>query len=129
MNKIKKIYYAHPVSLYDTPRETIDLSILKYLWPDAEVYNPNSKLDQEKYKEYGMQWFLDRIEDCDLLVFRSFENGKIGAGVWKEIEYAELICVLPIMELPYTFEGRELSVDDTRKYLKQYGAGFDNYIY
>ena len=35
-----KIYYAHPMSLYNTEQEKIDLSIIKYVWSEAEIYNP-----------------------------------------------------------------------------------------
>ncbi len=121
MNKIKKIYYAHPISLYNTPQEERDLEFLKFLWPDAEVYNPNSKLDSEKYKEYGMQWFYDRVGDCDLIVFRAFPDGKIGAGVWGEIMFGDVNCSIPIMEIPMLMESRQLSIDDTREYIKHSG--------
>ncbi len=122
MNKIKKIYYAHPVNLYDTPQEESDLAFLKFLWPDAEVYNPNSEFNCEKYKEYGMEWFFDKIGDCDLVVFRSSPDGKIGAGVWGEISFADINCSIPIMEIPMLMESRSLSVDDTREYLKHSGV-------
>lgn len=118
MNKIKKIYYAHPISIYDSPQEEKDLAFLKLLWPDAEIYNPNSKLDSEKYKDYGMQWFLDRVADCNLVVFRSFPDGKIGAGVWEEIMFAKINCSIPTLEIPILLESRRLTIDDTREYLK-----------
>ncbi len=121
MNKIKKIYYAHPITLYNTPQEERDLAFLNFLWPEAEIYNPNSKHDTKKYKEFGMQWFLDRVGDCDLVVFRSFPGGKIGAGVWSEIEYGETICEIPVMEIPIIMESRRLTVDDTREYLNHGG--------
>jgi len=121
MNKIKKIYYAHPLSIYDSPQEERDLALLKFLWPDAEVYNPNSKLDTDKYKEYGFSWFLDRVADCDLVVFRGFPGGRIGAGVWREIEFAEVNCSIPVMEIPIILESRCLTIDDTREYLKHAG--------
>jgi hypothetical protein len=121
MNKIKKIYYAHPVSLYNTPQEERDLATLKYLWPDAVIYNPNSHHDQQGYKEWGFNWFLDRVSDCDLLVFRSFPDGKIGAGVWKEVNWANVECAIPVIEIPMLMESRVLSVDDTREYLKHTG--------
>ena len=121
MNKIKKIYYAHPISLYDTPQEERDVATLKYLWPEASIYNPNSKLDTAKYKEHGFEWFLDRVSDCDLIVFRSFPDGRIGSGVWKEINWADIQCGIPVMEIPMLMESRCLTVDDTREYLKHVG--------
>jgi len=122
MNKIKKIYYAHPITLYNTNQEEIDLALLKFLWPNSEIYNPNSKLDSEKYKKYGMDWFYDRIGDCDLVVFRPFPDGKIGAGVWGEIQYAKQECCIPVIEIPILLESRQLSIHDTREYIKHSGS-------
>ena len=121
MNKIKKIYYAHPVSLYDSKQEERDLALLALLWPNAEIYNPNKELDQQKYKEFGFDWFLDRVADCDMVVFRAFPDGQLGAGVWSEVVYAKNECVLPVVELPFLMESRKLSVSDTREYLKHAG--------
>lgn len=121
MNEIKKIYYAHPISIYDTPQEERDLDLIKQLWPDAEIYNPNTKEDQLGYKRDGFDWFLNRVEECQLVVFRAFPDGKIGAGVWSEINWGDVQCHIPIIEIPMLMESRKLSIDDTREYLKHAG--------
>jgi len=117
MNKIEKIYFLHPENLYNTPQEERDLNLIKYLWPDASIYNPNSKKDEQKYKEYGIEWFLDRIADCQLIIFRRFIDGKIGVTDLIKIKYGTVDCAIPILELPIILESQQLSINDTMEYL------------
>lgn len=113
-----KIYYAHPISMYGTILEKEDLDMLKRLHPMAIIYNPaTDKEAKEGYKKHGMTYFYEIIDDCDYLYFRSFSDGKIGAGVWGEIERAEAVHC-EVLEIP-TLEDRKLSVNETREYLKK----------
>lgn len=109
-----KVYFARPISQYGNLQDQRDLALLEQL--EFEVVNPNKETLEAEYKNRGMDTYLDLVVECDLVVFRSFPDGKISAGVWKEIN-----CGVPAMELPTTI-GRELSVDDTREYLKLLGA-------
>ena len=85
-----------------------------------EIVNPNKQELQERYKAEGMDVFLAAVTECDAIAFRSFPDGKISAGVKKEIDKAiELNKV--VIELPTVTETRVLSVDDTRAYLKLIG--------
>ncbi len=114
-----KIYYAHFVGIYNTLQEERDLQTIKALYPEAEIYNPNNIEAQQKYKKHGMDYFLNIIESCDLLIFRGLPNMKIPAGVYKEIECA-IAKHIPVIELPCLTE-RKMSVDDTRLFLKECG--------
>lgn len=105
-----KVYFARPISQYGNLQDQRDLQLLEDL--NFKVVNPNKECLEGEYKARGMDTYLDLVVECDLVVFRAFVNGKISAGVWKEIN-----CGVPIMELP-TLMHRELSVDDTREYLK-----------
>lgn len=127
----KMIYYAHPMNLYGTEQETRDLKTIKLLFPNKEILNPNSPEIQRQAKnikkdtnssEEVMKYFLDIIEDmCDSLIFRGLPNNDITAGVWVEIKHAEK-CDYPVVELPCLLSSyRELSIDDTREYLKLIG--------
>ena len=119
MNK-EKIYYAHCMSIYNTPQEKRDLETIKILYPNTQIYNPSEDKNGEKgYKDFGMKYFTDIIDTCSLLIFRSLPHGKIPAGVFKEINYA-IKNNKPVIELP-CFTNREMSVDDTRFYLKECG--------
>ncbi len=115
-----KVYYARPISLYNTKQEERDLQILNSVC-DWVVVNPNKEELQEKYKSEGMDVFLAAVQDCDGLVFRSFQDGTISAGVKKEIDKASFLGKF-VFELPTITSGRVLSVEDTREYLKLLGA-------
>jgi len=113
-----KIYYARPISLYNTKQEERDLSLLVYLFKD--VVNPNKEELQRRYDIEGMDVFTSAVKDCDALAFRSFQDGKISAGVKKEID-AAIENGKPVFELPTITSSRILSVEDTREYLKLLG--------
>ena len=114
-----KIYYARPISLYNTKQEERDLLDLSAM--GFEVVNPNKEELQVRYASEGMGVFTSAVKDCDALAFRSFQDGKISAGVKKEID-AALEFGKPVIELPTITSNRVLSVDDTREYLKYIGA-------
>ena len=110
------IYYAHPISLFNTPQEDRDLALLEQL---GEVRNPNTPKDDEGYQEDGMEYFRGVVQSCDMLAFRVFPDGSIPAGVAKEIDY---FGEGPIIELPAATQERTLSVDVTRERLYCGGA-------
>lgn len=113
-----KIYYARPISLYNTVQEQRDLELLTFLFLD--VLNPNKEELKRRYDIEGMEVFTQAVSDCDALAFRSFPDGKISAGVKKEIDKA-IELNKPVIELPSITSNRILSVDDTREYLKLLG--------
>ena len=118
-----KIYYARPISLYNTKQEERDIKeILSIMGSSGyfELINPNKKELQERYAKEGMDVFFEAIKDCDGLVFRAFPDGKISAGVKKEIDKA-LELEKFVFELPTITSKRVLSVEDTREYLKLLG--------
>lgn len=114
-----KIYYAHFIGIYNTSQEKRDLSLIKETFPHAEIINPNSLENEVLYKEKGMDVFYEQIKECDLLIFRGLINGKISAGVLKEINFAKENRI-GILELP-SYINREMSVEDTRQSLIELG--------
>ena len=116
-----KIYYAHFSGIYNTKQESRDMETIQKIFPDAIIINPNKKEHQEGYKSsgLGMDYFLNLVRECDILVFRGCVNGKIGAGVYKEIMAAQEEG-MPVIELP-SYLGREMSVDETRLMLTELG--------
>lgn len=121
-----KVYYAHPMSLYETKIEKIDLLTLMNL--GYEIINPSdqSVIDCcNKYKDINgneniMNFFKNIIINCDCLAFRSFINGKIPSGVAIEIEYAKELNK-PIFELPCLLTNRYLTHEETKQYLLELG--------
>ena len=110
-----KIYYAHPVNIYDTIQEKEDLDFLKLLFPNDEIINPNTIEHDKAYKEQGMPYFFAIIvEEINVIAFRALPTGKISAGVMGEIRVG-LSNGVSIIELPY-FKDRGLSVNETRNY-------------
>jgi len=117
--EMKKIYYAHSLAIYNTQQETRDLDLITKLFIDYTIMNPNTIEVQKAYKG-KMDLFKIMIEECDLFIFRALPNGKIPAGIAKEIGYAQDIG-MEILELP-CLTGRTMTVDDTRQFLKEIGA-------
>ena len=113
-----KIYYARPISLYNTKQEQRDLATFNLFgWG---ILNPNKEELQIKYAHQGMDVFLMAVSECDAVIFRAFQDGKISAGVQKEIDKAKELGK-PVLELPTITSKRILSVDDTREYLRLLG--------
>lgn len=78
-----KVYFAHPITDYETGRERRALDgMVAQGW---QVENPNQPHHQEGYQREGMEYFQRLAAACDALVFMRFPNGAIGAGVGKEI--------------------------------------------
>ncbi len=90
----KTIYYAHPMSWYNTEAERADPKKL----PDyGRVVNSNStefQIDVDVAKKRGlpvMEIFANFIRiDADVVVFRRFRDWKLGAGVAREILEARI---------------------------------------
>lgn len=114
-----RCYLAHPVTDYggsDRQRKAV-AAIESRGWT---VENPDKPWHQDGYKRAGMEYFTDLVGDCDALAFLRFPNGRIGAGVAKEIE-AALRKGVPTYDLstlkfqPITGMPMELmSVEETR---------------
>lgn len=121
-----KVYYAHSMHLYNTIQEKRDINTLEGL--GFEVFNPNSGTIQEeveKYKlEFGdastMEYFKVLIQNCEIFAFRAHPDGKIPSGVGYELKYA-INSTKIIIELPSLISMRNLSLEDTREYLKLLG--------
>jgi len=113
-----KAYYARPINLYNSEQDKRDIKLIQDL--GFELVNPNKEELQQRYKQEGMDVFLQAVAECGVILFRSFPDLKISAGVKKEIDKA-IELGLPVVELPTVIESRILSVDDTRNYLKYLG--------
>lgn len=92
-----KIYYAHPMSWYNTEEEAHDMEFLRQHFPEDKIVNPNSPQFDALVRnalianEPVMKVFTDWIEhnDCAVAV-RPFSDGHIGAGVGQEAFTAHL---------------------------------------
>lgn len=115
-----KVYYAHPLYLYNTPQEKRDLDTLAAIFGAENIVNPNNDDFTEKYKQnWDMEVFYQAVRDCDTFAFRATPSGAITAGVAGELAAAQK-AGLAIIELP-ALVNRALSIDDTRIYLSEIG--------
>jgi len=129
----KKVYYAHSMHLYNTAQETRDVVLLQELGfevinPNMEKYRRDVEMIKDAHHRAGigdagaaiMNYFAGVVNNCDALAFRGYTNGRIPAGVWKEVIAAREKGV-PIIELPVILSSRELSVEETRAILAYEG--------
>ena len=124
------IYFAHPINIYGTSLESDLIKSIERHFPENSVENPAKKHHGENYvfwKENtgnGMDYF-NRILNSPKLVgeiFLPFEDGMIGAGVYKEINSFHKLGK-PVWEIDRNglvfpadkvYDIRVLSVEDTR---------------
>jgi hypothetical protein len=91
-----KIYAAHPMASYGTPREACMLAHLARLFPEAEVVNP-----AEQGWETGADWlaaWAALLPALDLLVVFAAPDETIGAGCLREVTDA-LVRRVPVLVL------------------------------
>ena len=64
--------------------------------------------------------FQPLVAKCDLLFFRALPDGRIPAGVAREIGFARELG-LPVLELPSGVISRTMNVAETKEYLRESG--------
>lgn len=90
-----RVYYAHPMSWYGTNLEQKDLGFLQSKF--RSVLNPGAPEIEamvEQWKRQGldvMGTFAKMIhEQADAVAFRTFKDGRLGAGVGREVFEAKI---------------------------------------
>jgi hypothetical protein len=79
-----KIYYAHHLWKYGTEIEAWELDLIRKRFPGCEIINPNGAIEQGRPAEDIMADCLQKVRECDVLVFSSL-SGVIGKGVYREL--------------------------------------------
>ena len=115
---MRVVYYAHCLAIFNTPQEERDITLLERL--GYSVFNPNCKYCADGYKAFGMEFFDGLVKECDVFAFRALPDGRIPAGVAKEIEFARKYDK-PVIELPSGVVRREMNALQTREYLSESG--------
>lgn len=114
-----RCYYAHAMSLYNTPQEARDIKLLEAM--GYEVLNPNTPEHNDgcNKRTNPMDYFIELVAlSCDVLAFRAMPDGSITQGVAIEIRAA---APKPVFELPSGVKRRTLTLDQTRDYLAELG--------
>jgi hypothetical protein len=100
-----KIYYAHSMRIYDTPREADEVEFLSKI---GTVDNPNDGLGKRPMEEY-----LKRVMHSERVVCSEYE-GHIGRGVYEELT-AALACEIPVFVLRRRWISRCFKLKKLRK--------------
>lgn len=133
---MKKLYFGHPTNTYNTTLETQIEEVLQTTFPKHQIINPNQKVHELGYQSHkkelgnGMTYFFERVlPEADKGIFLPFRDRKFSAGQFKEAEYLfqqnkpiyEIFLVGNLYgTMPLTIDkSRQLSVDETRKRVKQ----------
>lgn len=107
------------MSNYNTEQDKADVERIASL--GYHVIEITDAETQDGAKKHGMIYFKHIIDQSEVLFFRSFPDGNIGAGVGREIQWA-LADAKPVFELPVHFERRLLSVSETQYMLELCGG-------
>jgi hypothetical protein len=116
----KNAYYARPISIDGTKQEARDKALIESLGFSPYPVGEDKAEALRQYKEHGMEAFKPYVLDSAVLIFRAFPDGSIGAGVAKEIAWAQEAGI-PVIEIPRQIARRTLSVDETRDMLAELG--------
>jgi len=116
------VYYARNEGLYFTYQEDRDIETIEQLGFEVADFPKKYEIHKEKSKVDGdvMALFHKVIEECYILFFRRLINGKISAGVFSEIKFAQKLGI-PVLELPTIMPSDGLSVEETRCVLRYLG--------
>jgi len=129
---LRKAYFAHPVSQYDSVEESSIVDGIMKLG-DVKVINPNADEHTAAYLNEGMSYFVRMCDDCDLCVFSTFPDGSVSAGVAKEVRsffvrsaevyFADISANKVSLDLIENLDRfKVLSIIETREILKTLGA-------
>lgn len=80
-----RVYFAHPVGIYNTPYEKNCLETIKANLPGCEIVDPNTKESRDAYQERGFTYFRELAASCDEIVVVPFRDGSWGMGVYQEM--------------------------------------------
>lgn len=124
-----KVYFAHPVNVYDTELERGLLQEIAAAFPQYEILNPNAPEHRDGYQTYkeatgrGMDYFfqnvLPRAQACVVLAFRDcmFGTGTAAEALWflrQGFPVWEIGPMGSIVERENIPDDQILSVEETR---------------
>jgi hypothetical protein len=116
-----KIYFGHPINLYNTLLERELIEAIRTHFPEWDIENPNQSHHFQGYNRRkneggrGMDYFFEEVlPQMDGGIFLAFEDGKFGAGVFGEAGWLR-DHQHPIFEIGRDKKIGELELDDSRK--------------
>jgi len=118
-----KIYYAHCIKDYGTEKAEGHKNTLRSL--GFQVVDPSSDFFVSKVREMRsqgksskevMNFFLDEVKKYQYLAFSVADNGKVSAGVWKEINTMKKNKGM-IIQMPDFNSLRPMSIKETQNHI------------
>lgn len=94
MRDQEKIYFGHPITIYNTVLEQRLIACIALAFPEHSLENPNQAHHQEGYRRWkektgkSMDYFFNEVlPRMSAGVFLPFEDGKWGTGVFREATF------------------------------------------
>jgi len=87
MRRASRIYFAHPICVYGSPQEEVQLQRIRSRFPRAKILNPAEHAADVLDPGTVMNHYLGLLKGCDLVVF-TLLYGRITSGVGKEVNFA-----------------------------------------
>lgn len=119
-----RAYYAHCQAIYGTPQEERDQETIRNLGYEPIAFGLEIQEAADKAKKDGFnpmrEVFFPLVETSEVLFFRALPDGRVPAGVMGEIIEASRLNI-PVLELPSGLMSREMSIEQTREYLREIG--------
>ena len=80
-----RVYYAHAMGYYGSPREAQVQALLHSL--GCEVVCPNAPEHERGFQAFGMGYFdVEFLPRIDVIAYEPYDDGMIGAGVAYELQ-------------------------------------------
>ena len=127
-----RMYFAHPINVYDTPLEAFLLERIRRTFPSWEIENPNRPHHQRGYQERlaktgrGMDYYYeDVLPLCNGCIALPFIDGAWGTGVFGESKHLARLGAVTFrishrgVIRPMIFRRQNvLTVDETRSRIR-----------
>tara|TARA_Y100000310_G_scaffold343165_1_gene449586 strand:+ start:2523 stop:2933 length:411 start_codon:yes stop_codon:yes gene_type:complete len=125
---IHKIYFGHPISIYNTSKEAELITRIEQVFANYTVENPNQPHHTQGYQNFkissgnGMLYYYQEVlPKMSAGIFLPFEDGMWGAGTFGEAEFLhELEREIYTIDLAGDIldatldPSKKLSIEDTR---------------
>jgi hypothetical protein len=102
-----RVYHAHPMCTYQSPREDRERDAIKNHFPEHEIVNPGTYEYTPEKREREMDYCRDLVKTCHSLTFSRL-YGHVSSGVGTEIETA-LSAGIPVSELDEQSVGKRVT--------------------
>jgi len=102
-----RVYHAHPMCTYQSPREDRERDAIKNHFPEHEIVNPGTYEYTPEKREREMDYCRDLVKTCQTLTFSRL-YGHVSSGVGTEIETA-LSAGIPVYELDEQSVGKRVT--------------------